>query len=178
MSQKPVNITLPPMPEEDEITQSEVEENVAEPVQAEDAPDYEALYRRALADAENARKRMEEEKRQVTRFAQEDLISELLPVVDNFYRATEHVPEDQKNSPWTAGILHIRKQLLDVLDAAGVVEVSATIGDRFNPTQHEAIGTAVREDMEEDHIVEIKNRGYLLRDRVLRPAMVIVSTAK
>jgi len=140
------------------------------------AVNYEELYQRALADAENIRRRVDEEKRQFAKYAQGALIEDLLPVVDNFYRATDHVPEGQKQSAWLAGILHIQKQLLDVLEGAGVKEIMVKPGDTFDSQSHEAIGTAASAKVPEDHIVEVKSRGYLLHDRLLRPAQVIVAT--
>jgi molecular chaperone GrpE len=139
-----------------------------------EAIDYELLYRRALADQENARKRMEEEKRQFATYAQAGMIEDLLPVIDNFYRATEHVPAEQKDGAWTQGILHIQRQLLDILEDLGLKEVAAKPGDAFDPSIHEGIGTAPGE--EEDRIVEVKTKGYTLKDRLIRPASVIVST--
>ena len=144
----------------------------------EEAPDYEQLYQRTLADSENLRRRVEEEKKQFAKYAQGALVEDLLPVVDNFYRATEHVPDEQRKSAWLTGILHIQKQLLDVLMAAGISEIAVKKGDAFNSQLHEAIGTAVSTEVPEDHIIEVKNRGYMLHDRMLRPAQVIVSSTK
>jgi len=128
---------------------------------------------RAQAEAENQRKRHEQERAQLSKFALAGFIEDLLPVIDNFYRATEHVPAEQKDSPWVTGIQYIQKNLLDVLEARGVMEIPAKKGDHFNPDMHEAIGT--RDEGEEDTILEVTNRGYKLHDRILRPTQVIVS---
>jgi molecular chaperone GrpE len=141
----------------------------------EEALDYHSLYQRSLADLENSRKRMEEEKRQFGKFALEGFIEELLPVIDNFYRATEHIPDEQKEAGWVTGILYIQKQLADTLAQRGVTEISAKVGDQFDPHRHEAIATENNPEIPDDHIIEIKNRGYMLHDRVLRPAHVVVS---
>lgn len=154
----------------EEIASSEYEE-----VQSEEQPDYEALYLRALADQENARKRASVEKEQFAKFAQTGAVLDLLPVVDNFYRATEHIPEDQKGSPWLTGIMYIQKQLIDVLTQMGVEEIAAKPGDAFNSELHEAIGTAINEEVPEDHIITIQNKGYTLHGKVIRPVQAIVS---
>jgi molecular chaperone GrpE len=99
----------------------------------------------------------------------------LLPVVDNFYRATEHVPEDQKDSTWLTGILYIQKQLISTLESWGVEEIPTKIGDPLDPTIHEAIGIVDNSDIPEDHIASIQNKGYRLNDRVIRPVVVMTS---
>lgn len=138
-------------------------------------PDYKDLWLRTQAELDNTRKRYETERGNLIKFSQAGLLEELLPVVDNFYRATSHVPEEQTKSPWVAGIQYIQKNLLDVLASHGVREMTLKVGDRFNATQHEAIGTVVSEDIPDDHIAEIAASGYLLHERVLRPARVIVA---
>lgn len=137
--------------------------------------DYKLLWQRVLADQENGRRRLEQDKEQFARFALEGFISELLPVVDNFYRATDHIPQEQQSEGWVAGVLYIQKQLLDALEKRGVSEIPAKEGGAFDPNQHEAIGTEASDTVPEDHIIAIKNKGYMLHDRVLRPTQVIVS---
>lgn len=140
-----------------------------------DSPDYQSLWQRTLADQENLRKRFDQERLTQAKFALGGFIEELLPVVDNFYRATEHVPAEQQNNGWVTGILYIQKQLLDVLEKEGLKEIATKSGDHFDPHRHEAIGTAVHPDQPEETILEIKNKGYQLHDRVLRPVQVIVN---
>jgi molecular chaperone GrpE len=140
-----------------------------------DTPDYRDLWQRALADHDNLRKRLEVDRQNSSKFALSGFMEELLPVVDNFYRATEHVSAEQQNSSWVAGVLYIQKQLLDVLSQEGLTEIPAKVGDHFDPAHHEAIGTAHDEKHLEDTIIEIKNKGYQLHDRMLRAAQVIVN---
>jgi molecular chaperone GrpE len=147
-----------------------------EPAETAESPDYQALYQRALADQENMRKRFEEERKLLSKLAVGDLVLDLLPILDNFTRATEHVPAEQKESSWTQGILYIRKQMMDALESRGVSEMSAKEGDQFNPDIHEAIGTVVDNDKQEDSIAEVKSCGYKLHDRIIRPVQVIVVT--
>jgi len=129
--------------------------------------------RRALAELDNQRKRHHAEREQMAKFALAGFVEDLLPVIDNFYRATSHVPEEQKDSPWVTGIQYIQKNLLDVLETRGVTEIPAKPGDQFDPHLHEAIGT--RDEGEDDRILEVVNRGYKLQERVIRPSQVIVS---
>ena len=136
---------------------------------------YLELYQRALAEQENLRKRMETEKRQFTKFALAGAAESLLPVVDNFYRATEHIPEDQAKSPWITGIMHIQKQLLDTLTEWGVQEIQVAPGAAFNPHQHEAIASETNPDLPDDSVIRVQQRGYMLHERVLRPAQVITN---
>lgn len=136
--------------------------------------EYQEKWQRALADLENQRKRHEADKPLWNRMATASLIEELLPVVDNFYRALEHIPEDQKADPWVSGIMYIQKNLLDVFEQRGLKEMEVKAGDQFDPSKHEAIGTAWDENFAEDMIIEVSQRGYLLGEVVLRPARVIV----
>jgi molecular chaperone GrpE len=138
-------------------------------------PDYKELYQRSLAEQENQRKRLEQEKQQFAKFALLGAIENLLPIVDNFYRATEHVPAEQKDSPWLTGIMHIQKQLQNTLEAWGVEEIPTHLGDPLDPALHEAIGTVENSEIPEDHIVTVQNRGYRLNGRVIRPATVLTS---
>lgn len=138
-------------------------------------PDYKGMYQRSLADLENNRKRYEQDKQQFAKYALTGATESILPVVDNFYRATDHIPAEQKDTPWTTGIMHIRKQLLDSLETWGVQEIPVKPGDPFDPSIHEAIGTLEETDIPEDHVATIQNRGYRLNGQVVRPAIVLIS---
>ena len=129
--------------------------------------------RRALAELDNQRKRFETERAQLAKYALGSFVEDLLPVIDNFYRATSHVPDDQKDAPWITGIQYIQKNLLDVLEQRGVTEIPVKVGDQFDPHLQEAIGT--REEGEEDRVLEVVNRGYKLQDKIIRAPQVIVS---
>jgi molecular chaperone GrpE len=139
-------------------------------------PDYQDLYQRSVAEQENLKKRLEQEKRQFTQFALAGAVESLLPVVDNFYRATEHVPAENQNSAWLTGIMHIQKQLSDVLAEWGVEEIGVKPGDAFNPEEHEAIGTTEVSEVPEDAVAVVNQRGYKLNGKVLRPAKVTTNT--
>ena len=124
---------------------------------------------RTVADFDNARKRLAREKEEFIRFSQERLLRELLPVLDNFERALAHSESLDKNM--VAGIQLIWKQLLDVLTPQGLKRLSAAAGLHFDPHFHEAVDE-VEEEGPEGVIVKEILPGYLLQDRVLRPAKV------
>jgi len=151
-------------------------------IEAEESPeiepetaDFQDKYLRAQAELDNQRKRFETERATLLRYGQEALLEDLLPVVDNFDRATEHVPEDQQGSSWVTGIQYIQKNLMDVLAQHGISPVEAKIGDVYDPQTQEAIGTADTTEVAEDHIVQVVAKGYKLHDKLLRPVRVTVA---
>lgn len=142
----------------------------------EKAQEYLDGWKRSQADFENYRKRQAEEKKDLIAYGNINLILDILPVIDNFYASTGHIPEDQKDSPWVTGIMHIRKQLEQVLADKGVSEIPVKSGDEFDPEIHEAI-----EDKSDKKTEELKNivktvvqKGYKMDSRIIRPARVIV----
>jgi molecular chaperone GrpE len=123
------------------------------------------LLQRTQADFENFRKRAEKEKAELTKFANESLILELLPVLDNFERSLKITPKD---SPIGQGIRLIKRQLGDILAQNGVEKIETKIGDRFDPAICEAVaGTG-------DRIAEIVLDGYRLNGKVIRTVKVKV----
>lgn len=174
----------PDSPQEEVIPTVEEPSEPAEETEQEEVPaqeepsqeeDYKAKWQRALADLQNAQRRFDQERSNIITYGQVGFIHELLPVVDNFYRATDCAPADQAETPWLVGIKHIQKQLLDLLEAQGVQEIIVNPGDPFNPNQQEATGTVINEQFLDDAIVQVQNRGYMLANRVIRPAQVIVN---
>lgn len=163
------------MPAKSHHPEPEVTDGVEETTDCADCQAYQEKWQRALADLENLRKRSEQERLHALRYGQENLLRELLPVVDNFSRATSFVPEEQKASAWVTGIAYIQKNLLDVLAAEGVKPVEVTVGDPFDAATQEAIGTVLNAELAEDSVAEVKQPGYWLQERLLRPAQVIVS---
>ena len=151
--------------------EAEIESTEIEPTLVEE-PDYKDKWQRALADMENMRKRSEADRLNLSRYALEGFVEELLPVVDNFYRATEHVPAELQESAWVKGVMYIQKNMLDVLERRGITEIPANVGDSFDPAKHESIGTAELPDQADDTITEVKNKGYMLHERVLRPSQI------
>lgn len=134
--------------------------------------------KRALADFDNFRKRVEQERSEMTLVAKVNLLHELLPVLDNFNRAASHLPTELKDNSWATGILAIAKQLKDLVERQGLETIAPNSADLFDPRLHEAVSHEPHDSIELDHIVETIELGYTINDRVLRPAKVKVSAGK
>lgn len=131
---------------------------------------------RALAEADNIRRRAQRDREEYTRYANERLILDLIPVLDNFDRAVEAARTAGDAPSVVEGVELIRREFLRVLERAGVVRYSA-VGEPFDPTQHEAVSRIVRGDTTPNTVVGEIGPGYRLNGRVLRPAMVAVAAA-
>lgn len=139
------------------------------------AQEYLDSWKRAQADFENYKKRQTEERKNLLQYGNINLILEILPVVDNFHASTDHIPEDQKKSPWVTGIMHIQKQLEKVLEDNNVSEVKIEKGDKFDPEVMEAIENKDCKSDECKNIVkQVVMRGYKIDGRVIRAARVTV----
>lgn len=144
------------------------------------AANYLDGWKRCQADFENYKKRQAESSKDMMRYANEGLILQIIPVIDNFQASTAHVPEDQKENPWVTGIMYIQKQLEGILFEQGVSVIEANVGDNFDPAIHEAFkgdSNDTNEHPNDSNVLKIKKvvaRGYELGERVIRPARVIV----
>ncbi|MGG6314074.1 nucleotide exchange factor GrpE [Paenibacillus macerans] len=136
--------------------------------------EYQQRLLRTQADFDNFRRRTVKEKEELGKYASAKLITELLPVIDNFERALSSAGEGTENSSYAKGVEMIFRQLDGVLKAEGLTPMEAE-GQPFNPEFHQAIMQVESEDYEEGIVVEVVQKGYLLKDKVLRPAMVKVS---
>lgn len=137
-----------------------------------------ALYDRLLrlaAEFENYRKRVEREREQTLEGVRADVISQILPIVDNFERALESAKVVGDFASLVHGLDLIHKQLEAVLSRFGVRRIE-TIGKPFDPTRHEAISIEERDDHEENTVIDEYQSGYMIGDRLLRPARVKVAT--
>jgi molecular chaperone GrpE len=132
-------------------------------------------FLRERAELENFKRRMQREKADALRFACEPLIRELLPVVDNLERALEH--GNGNGASVLEGVRLVLKSLQEILDRHGVRRIDA-LGQPFDPARHEAIARVPSEEHAPNHVVEQHHSGYLLHDRLLRPALVTVSGGK
>lgn len=139
--------------------------------------ELENLLKRVQADFDNYRKRLEQEKTQITQFANANLITELLPVLDNFKRALAHrsLGEGGAVDSWLTGINAVEKQLEDILGKQGLKAIEVVIGDQFDPTLHEALVHQPSPGHQPNSIVKIVEHGYQLNGKVLRPAKVVVA---
>ncbi len=159
------------MAEEEAVTQETVEELKAQLEQAKaEAERYLNNWRRAEADFANYKKRVEQEREEVRRFANASLIINILPVLDDLERALSSLDARLAGLTWFDGIRLIYRKLQIVLENAGVQEIPAE-GQTFDPRVHEAIHYA---EGEEGKVLAVAQKGYKLHDRVLRPALVIV----
>ncbi len=135
----------------------------------------ETQLRRIAADFDNYRKHAEDEKRELYKLAQAKTLLELSPVLDNFRRATEHLPTHLADDNWVKGVLYVEKQLEQIFESFGVTKIK-TVGEVFNHHLHEAISTEPSESLPLDHIVAELEAGYTLNGTVLKPAKVKVSS--
>jgi molecular chaperone GrpE len=131
-------------------------------------------YLRAVAELENAKKRAQREREEYIRYANESLLRELLPVLDNFERAVRAARTAGEAPGFLAGVELIQRELLKVLEKFGVTPFTA-VGQPFDPAKHEAVGRVETTEHPEMTVVEETLCGYLLNGRVLRPAMVTVA---
>lgn len=129
---------------------------------------------RLAAEADNTRKRLEREKSEGICFANESLIRELLPVIDNLERAIEHARSDADVESLLEGVQMTAKAFLDVLAKFGCVPFES-LGKPFDPNFHEAVSQQDAPGQPEKTVIQEYQKGYLLNDRLLRPAMVVVS---
>ncbi|HEU5322053.1 MAG TPA: nucleotide exchange factor GrpE [Methylomirabilota bacterium] len=131
---------------------------------------------RALAEADNVRRRAQRDREEYVRYATESLIRDLTPVLDNFDRALAAARASGEAAGVVAGVELIQRELLRVLEKAGVTRYSA-VGEPFDPTRHEAVARVVSPEAPPDTVVAETAPGYLLNGRVLRPALVAVAAA-
>ncbi|MEX2043330.1 MAG: nucleotide exchange factor GrpE [Patescibacteria group bacterium] len=142
-----------------------------------EAEDLREQMARLQADFTNFKKRVEKDRIQTVREAHGDLAVQLLPVIDNFDRAAEHVPEAIKEDQWYAGIEGIRKQFADILAELGIERIEA-VGQPFDPELHEALGHEPNDEHDKDVVSKEFEAGYKMGDKVVRPAKVQVSSGR
>ena len=131
-------------------------------------------YLRAVAELDNAKKRAQREREDYIHYANESLLRDLLPVLDNFDRAVRAARMALEAPGLLAGVELIRRELLKVLEKFGITPYSA-VGQPFDPEKHEAVMRLETTEHPEMTVVEETLSGYLLNGKVLRPAMVIVA---
>ncbi len=138
--------------------------------QGKKAETFRSNWQRATADLANYRKRVEHEKQETSAFANAQIISSLLPALDDFARAFDTIDPKFKNETWVEGMRLIHRKLQAVLEAQGV-QVIPTVGQPFDPNFHEAV---MEIDGEQGKVISEMAKGYKLKDKVLRPAIVAV----
>lgn len=140
------------------------------------AEEYLDLLRRTQADFINYRRRVGQELAEARIAAQSELLSQLFPVFDDLGRALAMIPPEWVTNPWVQGLFLMARRLTALFDQLGVQRIG-TPGEPFDPRRHEAITTEERADMPEGTILQVAQPGYVLKDRVVRPAQVIVTGA-
>lgn len=129
--------------------------------------------KRQMAEFDNFRKRTEKEKSSMYEMGARSVIEKILPVIDNFERGLDTVPENEKESPFTEGMRMIYKQLMTELENIGVKPIEA-LGTEFNPDFHNAVMQVESEEYESGYVARELQKGYLYRDSVVRHSMVAV----
>lgn len=141
------------------------------------ATEYEELsnrYIRLQADFNNFRKRTEKERESIYQYASQDLITSLLPVIDNFDRALKVDTEESTLESLYKGVEMVYKQLMEALQSNGLEEINA-LGEKFDPNYHHAVAQEEKENYDENVVTEIFLKGYKIKEKVIRPSMVKVS---
>lgn len=159
--------------ETEEIENEEGSEEVKEEASDEDEK-YKNLmdkFMRLQADFSNYKRRTETQKSEFVELGVKKIVNDLFPVIDNFERAMDSIGD--KDSTYD-GIRMIKDQLTDVLKNEGIVEMKA-LGEEFDPMYHHAVLTEDSDEYESGYVIEVLQKGYLIDDKTLRPAMVKVS---
>ncbi|WP_425429551.1 nucleotide exchange factor GrpE [Celeribacter neptunius] len=135
-------------------------------------------FMRAVADAENSRKRADRDRREAENYGGSKLARDMLPVFDNMRRAIEAIAEDQREAQAALieGIELTMRELLSVFNKHGIVIISPEMGEKFDPQIHEAMFEAPVPGTKAGDIIQVMNVGFMIHDRLLRPAQVGVSS--
>jgi molecular chaperone GrpE len=139
-----------------------------------EAADNRVGWQRTAADFANYRRRTEQDREQSLGLANEALLSKLLVIVDDFDRAIANMPPELRGVGWVDGIAAIDRKLRLLLDSEGLTPIEA-VGKPFDPHEHQAVAQEETNHVPEGTVTSELQRGYRIRDRVLRPAMVAVA---
>lgn len=139
-----------------------------------EANHWKELALRSAAELDNFRKRTAKERQEAMKYANGSLLESLLPVIDNFEFGLQAARAEGEKSPVFLGMTMVQKQLADFLKENGVEEIPS-VGLKFDPNQHDAVSQQPTADAPEGTILTAIRRGYKLRDRLLRPASVVVA---
>lgn len=166
-------------------TEAEVEQETAEAIELSEtelelqrlnalAEENNNRYLRTQADFDNFRRRTVKEREELAKYASLKLVEQIVPVLDNFERAILASTDNQDFESFSKGVNMIFRQLSQLLEQEGLQQMNA-VGQPFNPEYHQAIMQVEADEHEEGIVVEEVQKGYMLKDKVLRPAMVKVS---
>lgn len=194
MSDETEKKETPEQPIEESIESPDVEEtesvenlDTAEANEIEDgeatweekASEYLGDLKRTQADFENYKKRMAAGQAELSAHLTRGIVTDLIPILDNFHAAITHVPKESEGSPWVTGITYIEKQFEDVLANYGVKPIDVKVGDAFDPTKHEALShedeSGIKnQESGRDVVAQVVQKGYTINTQVVRPAKIIV----
>src|SRR5262249_1649887 len=138
--------------------------------------EFRALAQRTRADFENYQKRVQRDLAQERRFAAGPLALDLLPALDNLERATAAAKQANETGPLVQGVAMGQSQLLDPLRRHGITRIEA-VGQPFDPNRHQAVMQQPTTEVPPGTVLQVLEQGFMLHDRVLRPARVVVSRA-
>ena len=162
----------------DELAAEQVEEDSELEALRAERDEYKDRFMRALADAENARKRSEKDRREAENYGGSKLARDMLPIYDNMKRAVEAASgiSAEQNSALIEGIELTMRELLNVFSKHGITLISPKVGDTFDPNSHQAMFEAPVPGTKAGEIIDVAAEGFMLHDRLLRPAQVGVSS--
>lgn len=158
-----------PEPSSDELEQALV-------AKADEVKALNDRYLRLAAEFENYKRLAQRDQREQAKFANENILKELLPIVDNLQRAVDFSKSATGCGQLIEGVQLTLKQFLETLSKFGIKQI-ASVGEPFDPSRHQAVATIVSNDQPEHTIIQEHQSGYLLHDRILRAAMVTVAAA-
>ncbi len=160
-----------------DITEEDVEIDEIEALKAE-RDELKDRFIRALADAENSRKRSDRDRREAENYGGSKLARDLLPVYDNMKRALESATDEQReiSAALLEGVELTMRELVNVFAKHGIVPISPAVGDKFDPQVHQAMFEAPVPATKAGDIIQVAAEGFMLHDRLLRPAQVGVSS--
>ena len=133
-------------------------------------------FKLVVADYENARKRLARDAEVQKKYATEALVRDLLTALDNLDRALAAAKQAGESGPLVAGVSATASQFLDVLRRHGITRIEVGPGSPFDPNKHEAVMQQPTNDYEPGQVVQVVQQGFMLHDRVLRPAVVVVAS--
>ncbi|MCB6178004.1 nucleotide exchange factor GrpE [Rhodobacter sp. Har01] len=159
-----------------ELSDFDAEERLA--VLKAERDEYRDKFMRALAEAENSRKRAERDRREAEQYGSTRLARDLLPVYDNLSRALAAIPEESRvaSAALIEGVELTLRELSNVMQKHGVTTITPAVGDMFDPQMHQAMFEAPLPGTKAGQIIQVMTEGFMLYDRLLRPAQVGVSS--
>ncbi|QSX08867.1 nucleotide exchange factor GrpE [Alkalibacter rhizosphaerae] len=165
------------METKENLTEEPIQENTPSEEkmpEEESSKEYQELMNRLIrmqADFDNYKKRTTKEKEDIFKYALEDFSLKMLPVLDNLERAIQALDDSHVKDEYANGVRMVLKQLLDVLEKEGLTEILCN-GESFDPNLHHGVTVEDSDDHEDDEIIDVFQKGYKFKEKVIRPAMV------